>query len=318
MKVSVIIPTWQRPEYLGKAFRGLTKQLFPVDEVIVSVREDDTTTRDWLAVPENLSRLPVQIAYVNIPGVVASMQAGAHLSTGDVVCLLDDDAEPLVDWLDKILSTFKNNDSIGAIGGRDLLMYLSPEERDQNLTEKVGTMNWFGRTTGNHHIGKGGLRNVITLKGCNCAFRGKLIRDIGFDENLRGADTQTHWETSLCFSVLLAGYLVSYDPSIQVMHYVAPRHGPDQNFRGGYSPEGIFDQAHNNAYVYSYKFRGYKKILHHIYSIFLGSLAYPGLVQWIRLLTKKDPHSTEKFLLSIKGYIAGLKTARTLRRATLR
>lgn len=315
-KTSVIIPTWQRPEFLGNAFRGLAKQSTQFDEVVVSVREDDKATRDWLAVPENLRMLPITVATVSVPGVVASMQAGVDQSTGDIVCLLDDDAEPLEDWLEKIIATFRNHSSIGAVGGRDLLMYLSAEERDQNLTEKVGIMNWFGRTTGSHHIGKGGLRNVITLKGCNCAFRGELIKGIGFDENLRGADTQTHWETSLCFSVLLADYLVSYDPSIQVMHYVAPRHGPDQNFRGGYSPEGIFDQAHNDAYVYGFKFRGYKKILHHLYSILFGSLAYPGFVQCFRLLMRKDPHATEKFLLTVRGYFAGLKTARNLRKAT--
>ncbi|MCH2156748.1 MAG: glycosyltransferase [Opitutales bacterium] len=316
MRISVVIPTWQRPEYLGKAFRGLANQSVSVDEVIVSVRKDDTLSRDWLEEVDNLRGLPVKTVDVNVPGVVASMQAGVDCSSGDIVCLLDDDAEPFEDWIKKILFTFRHHELIGAIGGRDLLMYLPPEERNKNLTDKVGVMDWRGRTVGNHHIGKGNLRNVISLKGCNCAFRGDLIRSIGFDENLRGADTQTHWETSLCFAILLTGHLVSYDPSIQVMHYVAPRHGPDQNFRGGYSPEGIFDQAHNDAYVYSYKFRGYKKILHHFNSTLVGSLTYPGLAQWLRMLARKDPNATEKFLLTLKGYWEGLKTARKLRKAT--
>lgn len=305
MKISIVIPTWNRIDFLEKAFRGIQQQTRKADEVIVGVRKNDSLTIDWVN-KQNILPEIVEAALVDVPGVVASMQKGVEHSTGDIVCLLDDDAVPYPDWLEKIEDCYIKNSALGAVGGRDILAYLNPEERDHNLTDKVGFFTWFGKFYANHHCGSGYYRKVNVLKGCNCSFRGEIIRKVGFDKTLAGWDTQTHWETALCLDVGNEGFEVGYDPSIQVLHYVAPRHGPDQNFRGGYSEEGIFHQAHNEAYVVHTRIKQPHLFMMDLYAIGCGTKQTPGLLQWIRLLLKKDPTASSRFYATRNGRKAGL------------
>ena len=51
----------------------------------------------------------------------------------------------------------------------------------------VGKLAWFGRLTGNHHLGVGGGREVDVLKGVNMSFRREAIADLRFDQRMRGS-----------------------------------------------------------------------------------------------------------------------------------
>jgi len=307
IRISVVIPTWNRVDFLEKAFQGLREQLRQADEVIVGVRREDQNTLQWIAT-QRILQTGVKTALLDIPGVVASMQSGVDHSTGDIVCLLDDDARPYPDWLQRIERYFQSNPRLGAIGGRDILAYLKPGEVDSNLQTKVGVFTWYGKFFANHHCGTGGYRKVHVLKGCNCSFRGEIIREVGFDTTLAGWDTQTHWETALCLDVANEGFEVGYDPLLKVLHFVAPRHGPDQNYRGGYSEEGIYHMAHNLAYVMHTRKRFPCMI--DLYAVIIGTKDAPGLLQWIRLRLRKEPTANSRFKATMRGYLAGLRTAR--------
>jgi len=315
IQVSVVIPTWNRVEYLGKVFEGLHAQSRKPNEVIIGVRREDTTTLEWLdqRKEQYLSELKVNIVLLDTPGVVASMQAGVDASKGDVVCLLDDDAKPYPDWIETIVAYFESDDRLGAVGGRDILAYLESDEVDQHLDRRVGFFTWYGKFYANHHCGTGDFRYVHVLKGCNCSFRGELIREIGFDQVLAGWDTQTHWETALCLDILNRGFRIGYVPTLRVLHYVAPRHGPDQNYRGGYSAEGIYHQSHNLAYVIHSR-RSWPVFVD-LYTLLVGTKVAPGIIQWVRLKLMKDPNANSRLCSNYNGYFAGIKTARSPKRS---
>jgi glycosyltransferase involved in cell wall biosynthesis len=205
LKLSVIVPSWKRVDYLEHCFRGLASQRRQADEVILGLREGDTASFEWLK-HQQLYSGTLKVATVSVPGVIAAMQAALDLAEGDIICNLDDDAEALPDWLERMEKTLLAHPELGGLGGRDLLTYLSESERDQNLQAQVGIVTWFGRQVGNHHCGKGPLRQVTTFKGCNAAFRGELLKRFGYDHHLRGTGAQLHWEVALSLDIQNAGY----------------------------------------------------------------------------------------------------------------
>ncbi|MFA7343606.1 MAG: glycosyltransferase [Terrimicrobiaceae bacterium] len=303
MRVSVIIPTFKRAEYLARALRGLAGQTRQADQVVLGVREGDSETAEFLA----SASVEVKTVPTSEPGVVASMSAALAMTDGDIVCLLDDDAEPLPDWLERIEGRFAKEPKLGIIGGRDLLRDHPEMRAAEPTTTRVGVFTWYGRFLGNHHRGGGGFRRVDTLKGCNAAARGDLLRRIGFEMGLRGAGAQVHWEVALCLDVAAAGFDVAYDPEIRVIHHIAPRYGVDQSHRGGFSPEGLFDMVWNEHFVVSRRLSAGKKIRHLLWAVLVGSLDAPGLVQYVRLFLRRDPRRNGRFAITMRAICSGRK-----------
>lgn len=298
MRISVIIPTFKRADYLKKAFRGLSNQRRPADQIVLGVREGDAQTIDIVA----NTTLPIEIATVNVPGVIASMSAAAARTTGDVVCLLDDDAEPLPDWIEKIEAHFSQEPKLGMIGGRDLLQDHPEMRKQEALLPKVGIFTWYGRIIGNHHRGGGVYRKVDLVKGCNAALRGPLLRELGFEQRLRGSGAQVHWELALSLDVANKGFDVKYDPSLQVIHHIAPRHDQDQVHRGHFSRKGIYDMVWNETLVVATRCGVVRRTAHLAWALLVGSQVTPGIVQYIRLCLKRAPHRTDRLATTWRAF----------------
>ncbi len=287
--ISVVIPTWKRVDHLQKVLTSLSHQTRLPDEVICGVREEDQQTRAYLAAKENDWPWPLCVARVTGRGVVGSMQAGADLSRGDLVCLFDDDAEPLLDWIELAEETFRQMPDLGILGGRDLLQDHPGPRRREKTTAHVGIITRFGRVYGNHHRGHGGPRDVDILKGCNLAMRGELIREAGFEQVLRGNGAQVHWEMALCADIQAMGYRVVYDPALQVIHHIAPRHGNDSIHRGYFDEQGFRDMTFNEAYVMISRDLPHR-FARACWNFIVGSTICPG---YLRFILKRDLDWTE-------------------------
>lgn len=308
MRLSVIIPTFKRPEYLAKALRGLAGQVRPADQIVLGVRESDEETTRFLAgsIPGELA---IQTAVVGEPGVIASMNAAASRTDGDVVCLLDDDAEPTSDWLMRIEEHFKSEPKLGVLGGRDLLQDHPEMRLAESTTKEVGLFTAYGRILGNHHRGEGPYRPVDLVKGCNASVRGILLREMKFINGLRGRGAQVHWELAMCLDAANRGYTVAYDPAVQVIHHIAPRHDDDQIHRGRFSVEGLYDMVWNEHYVIGLYAHGARRLMHLLWSLGVGSLTSPGLVQFLRLCLRSDQHRLERLLTTFRATLNGRQAA---------
>ena len=300
MTISVIIPTFRRPSYLLTALRALAAQQRLPDQIVLGLRRGDEETEAMLR--ERAAEIPeVEMAHVGVPGVVASMQAALERSRGDIVCLLDDDAEPLPDWTGKIAARFSADERLGMVGGRDLLRDHPEMRAAEPTTGRVGIFTWSGRFLGNHHRGGGSFRRVDTLKGCNAAARGDLLRRIGFEQGLRGAGAQVHWEIALCLDMAAAGFGVAYDPEIRVIHHIAPRYDIDQGHRGVFSAEGLYDMVWNEHFVVSNRMSPANSLRHFLYSVVVGSFSAPGALQYLRLWLHRDPRRNERLAITRKA-----------------
>ncbi|MBI4199939.1 MAG: glycosyltransferase family 2 protein, partial [Chloroflexi bacterium] len=118
MRISIIIPTYGRPERLERATRSLLAQRRPPDELVIVVKSWDVASR---TAAERLccagSGMAVRIATVEEASIIAAENAGMRAATGDVVCFMDDDAVAPPDWVEQITAYYADP-RVGGVGGR--------------------------------------------------------------------------------------------------------------------------------------------------------------------------------------------------------
>ncbi|HEY2851066.1 MAG TPA: glycosyltransferase [Gemmatimonadaceae bacterium] len=304
--VSVIVPSWRRPESLARCLRALAAQSHRPDEIVVGVRSDDDASLRAIAALAPAVPVPLRTGTANEPGVVAAMNAAlaACRSDAGIVAITDDDTEPRRDWIERLLACFSDA-RVGGAGGRDW----QPHERGDRTD--VGRVQWFGRMIGNHHLGAGPPRDVDVLKGANCAYRAPLLRAAGFDTRLAGSGAQLYWELALCLSLRGAGWRLVYDPAIAVEHHVEPRDDGDQVHRGVFAPAPLSDAVQNQTLVLLEHRRGASRAAFLAWALLAGTRHEPGLAQLASLALRRAPHPFARWRATLDGRMRGWRRWRS-------
>src|SRR5205823_5600510 len=117
VRVSLVIPTWQRVSWLDRCLAGVAAQdRLPSDVLVVGRAEDapaSTLTEQWA----RIAPFEVRWLEVETPGHVAPVRRGLTGAREDVVAFLDDDAEPEPGWLGTLLAPF-GSPRVACVGGR--------------------------------------------------------------------------------------------------------------------------------------------------------------------------------------------------------
>lgn len=278
--VSVVLPTYRRGAWLAKCLASLLNQTIKPREIVIGRREGD---EESAAVIEEFSRYSEGVIQEAVVGstdnLAKSLNAAITLTTGEFVALTDDDAEFPEDWLVRLLELF-SHDAIGGVGGRD------NQAINPGAASVVGKLQWFGRLIGNHHLAVGPVRDVDVLKGVNCCYRGKLLREIGIDRRLRGKGNVANWELGVSFMLARRGYRLVFDPSLQVTHHVGPRRDDDTNCRGGFNGPAHADAVFNETLLLREHLGGGALAAFALWSIVIGSSSIPGVLQLPRVVLK--------------------------------
>lgn len=306
MKISVIVSTYHRPEYLKRCITALAKQRRKADEVIVVMRETDSDSRQTITHLQTLYEKSFMLKriVVSMPGKSVAVNAGLEVATGDIICFTDDDAEPHPDWIEKIVQHFENS-TVAGVGGRDIII-----QNGKLLEGKcriVGRMSWFGRYIGNHHLEleSGKPMEVDLLKGVNMAFRADYLDGFHLDENLRWQGA-AHDEMDFCFFVKKQDGKIIFDPNIKVTHYVAPRLW---GARRRELRKNIYEHSHNYTYLILKYFSWPRKIAFLTYFFIIGQRSSWGLLTMlINPLIKGRVSWRGEVVPSFKGKIDGIKT----------
>ncbi len=302
MRASVVVPTFKRPDSLGRCLQALAKQTALPDEVLVVVRDTDTDTQAYVDGLPSLGFLLIRVP-VQETGVIAAMNQGVQSATGDIIGLLDDDTAPYPDWLERIKATFAQDEKIGGVGGRDF-QTINPGEAEQ-----VGIVQWQGRIIANHHLGIGQARPVHVLKGANSAYRAEPLRKIGFDIRLTGGGAQVNWELGLGLALQRQGWTLIYDPAIAVDHFIEPRHEGDSTHRGGFNAKGITDAVHNETVFLWEHFGPARRMAFLTWSLLLGTRSTPGIALALLGVAKRDRTAFARMNATWKGRLKGIQTA---------
>ncbi|MEC5406065.1 glycosyltransferase [Paraburkholderia sp. MPAMCS5] len=201
--VSVVVPTYRRPDMLAKCLGALAEQDFPADRYEIVVCDDgpDDATRDCVTrFADEQARRGLSVRYVPVTrtqGPAGARNAGWQLARSPVIAFTDDDTLPDPHWLEEGLTAIRQ-DAAAAAGRIVVPLPDSPTdyEADASGLERAefATANVFV------------ARSFLTLTG-------------GFDERFTSAWRE---DSDLQFALLQAGGKIVRASNAIVVHPVRP------------------------------------------------------------------------------------------------
>jgi GT2 family glycosyltransferase len=257
---------------LRRNLEALATQSRQPDEILVSLRGDlDQEGVDTVdAFIERNPKLNVVKVMLTEPGIVVAENAILDAATGDVGCLLDDDAIPRPFWLENLARHYEKDERIGGVAGPAIdVIDGTPRQRRARFRNRVlfpGVV--LDQST--RHTDR--VLKVDHYRGANMSLRLEPLRKHGgFDGNLRGDCFR--FEMDACLGVARQGYRLLFDPEVEADHHEAPR----VLNTGRFNPEAIYNNAANETYV---MLKGYGVIgrsCHMLYAFLVGNFPNPGL-----------------------------------------
>jgi GT2 family glycosyltransferase len=204
LRVSIVIPTYQRGDILADTIAMALAQDYPDFEVIVVDQSLETppAVRELIAASADCPLRYMRLTTPNLPG---ARNAGVLAATGEVIVFIDDDVVIGPDFLASYARVFEDPAVGGAMG-----MTLAPGGRDPDLDAIDRQFTVQKRFPD-------GTAQVLWLVGCNCAYRRKAILEAGMsDERFTGSA----WSEDVDLSVRVRhlGCMFLYDPQVRLIH----------------------------------------------------------------------------------------------------
>jgi glycosyltransferase involved in cell wall biosynthesis len=206
-RISVIVPTRNRPQFVQDALECVLSGLYQSFDVWIMDQTDGATTEDVVRHFKD-----ERLHYVRMPrnGACPARNLGAALAQSELVAFLDDDCCPRQDWLQRIVAGFDASPDLQFIFGA---------LRAPDVDRKQG---WYPEFLPDASLEDPRRRRRITTlgAGANMAARKSFLRRIGgFDELLGPSDvTVNSSDTSMCYKVFRSGEKWIADAEIEVIH----------------------------------------------------------------------------------------------------
>lgn len=207
MKVSVVVPTYNRKKLLEKCLNQLSRQDYPDYEVIVV--DDGSTDGTDLMVKQKFPQV-VYVRQIN-KGPAAARNLGIKQATGQIVAFTDDDCFPPLDWLSKLVKGFNEHPDVVGVGG-----YLEASENVLKKNRIARYEQWQAKV-----IYKAGDKEYVggfecpAGGTCNMAYYKKVLDEVeGFDENF---PVPAGEDADLKLRLTSRGYKLLYIP-VKVTH----------------------------------------------------------------------------------------------------
>nr|WP_295827060.1 glycosyltransferase family 2 protein [uncultured Azospirillum sp.] len=301
--VTVIVPTYRRPDQFAGCLDGLVRQTLAPVQVVVTVRDTDPESAE--VARRYASILPIEVAVIDVPGQVAAINRGMDHARGDIVAITDDDAVPHPDWVERIEAWYRADPRIGGVGGRDHVYHDGVPETGE--AQVVGRLQWFGRVIGNHHLGVGPAQDVDVLKGANWSFRRAAIDGQRLNTRLRGSGAQVRNEVDFCLRLSRQGWRLVYDPMVAVDHFPAVRFDIDQRGANHFHPLAQENATFNDTLALMAHFGPTNRAAFAAWAMLVGTCEFPGLAQWARLTLRGDRHAGAKLRATLRGRLEGMR-----------
>jgi len=261
---------------LTRCLQSLAHLSEPPDEVLVVWQGDDQPTR---ACAERLRpELPytLRIVHSREAGIVPAENAALRESRGEVVLMIDDDAQAPPDWLARHLAHY-DDPTVGAVGGPAQNHLRDGTLQPERSAEPVGLITPLGRVVGNMYNHPEAWRSrapreVDHLVGNNLSLR--RVAFGSFEQGLR-----PYWqlfELDACLQVKARGYRVLFDFANVVQHFPAQTVYGDP--RAGDPTLPIYNGSYNHAFVLSKHSAPALRPVRLLYQLLVGSVATPGLL----------------------------------------
>jgi glycosyltransferase involved in cell wall biosynthesis len=298
MDISVVVPTYRRPEKLQRCVESLLGQEMLPCEIIVSLRKGDYPTIELMQKMAASSAL-IKIAYVDVPGFIPPVNAGIRQARGDIVCFIDDDAVAPRDYLKKIRAHY---DDPMVVGVGSLVLDRLDSRRHDRKSIRGGELSWFGKT----RLFDAALitpRVATFVSGAAMSFSKSALREVDIRLNVGNASCY-ELDLSLHAQESKKGAMIIYDPDIHVEHFATIT-----QVKSKVSRDNLYAYAHNLTYIILKYFPWWKKLAFLLYIYGIGQWNCPGIVTTVLSLfsraTRKKLGAT--FAASMRGRWEGIK-----------
>lgn len=223
LRVSLIVPTYNRAGYLNKSLETFAKQSLDKNSYEI-ILVDNNSSDDTKKVFDRFSkRFPGNNwVYYFEPkqGLHYARNRGLLLSKGEIVVFGDDDIEASSQWLESLLLSFDKDEKIGIVGGPITPLW---DNKPPDWVYDYGTDDYNGVFAILNYGSKSFDLQSEEVFGCNFAIRRKLAIEI----NGSGPDTfpnhMIHYsgngESAMIERAKDRGYKVFYEHIASVKHY---------------------------------------------------------------------------------------------------
>jgi GT2 family glycosyltransferase len=202
LRVSVVVPTYHRPELLGRCLAALAAQTLAAEEYEIIVADDAAEEATRRQVEECAQNTSLTIRYVEIVtahGPAAARNAGWRAARAPILAFTDDDTRPDPGWLAAGVGALERDPELAAVTGQ-VIVPLSWRPTDYERNEA-------------------GLETAEFVT-ANCFCRRDILEALdGFDERFTSAWRE---DSDLHFRLLERGAKIRKVPQALVLHPVRP------------------------------------------------------------------------------------------------
>ncbi len=206
IRVSIIIPTYNRPEKLAACLNSFVHQRFPKGEFEVIV-VDDGGVFSLESIVQSLQKdIKLQLIKQKNSGPAAARNTGARHANGEFLAFTDDDCVPASDWLEILMGRLQQ-DSTSMVGGYTVnaLETNIYSSASQSLTDFI-----YGFYNANPEQARFFTSN-------NMAMSKSVFEHVGgFDVKFLGAGGE---DREFCYRWLNRGHEMTYVLGATIFHY---------------------------------------------------------------------------------------------------
>ncbi len=202
LAVSVVVPTYRRPELLGRCLAALAVQTMPADSYEILIADDAASESTCRQVEEFARKATCLIRYLPVTfahGPAAARNVGWRAARAPIVAFTDDDTVPDPGWLTAGVGTLERDAELAAVTGQ-VIVPLPPTPTDYQRNEA-------------------GLETAEFVT-ANCFCRRAVLEMLGgFDERFPSAWRE---DSDLHFRLLESGVKLRKAPEALVVHPLRP------------------------------------------------------------------------------------------------
>lgn len=228
--ISIVIPNKDEKETLEKCLRSIAEKSTYKNYEIIIVENNSVTDEIFAYYRELKKKNNIQIAvWEGAFNYSAINNYGVSLAKGQYIVFLNNDIEVIApDWMEEMLGHCQRPE-VGAVGAR--LYY--PDDTIQH----AGCILGIGGIAGHMFVGmprertgymhKAALQQDLSAVTAACMMvKAKAFQEAGgFTEELAVAFN----DIDLCLKIRRQGYLVAYDPYVEMYHYESKSRGAEDS-----------------------------------------------------------------------------------------
>jgi len=304
MKLTVIIPTFNRSELLKNTLQSICLQSFPQNdfEVLVidngSIDNTKETIESFTPVIKNL-----RYFYELTPGLHLGRHIGLNEAKADILVYADDDIEALSTWLEGIWESFQIND-VALVGGNSIPKYEIPPPM---WVESLWSYNEFGKHNGYYSLIDFGNTikeiNPYFVFGCNFSIKKEaLIEFGGFHPDGMPREKivfRGDGESYISQMIIEKGLKTIFNPKASVFHFVPKtRMAKEYMYHRGFI-QGIsnsYTQYRNSIAKQQLNHKQNRRIIHPIFAKIINRIMLRNIKSDIKTIKSKLDDTENEYL----------------------